>query len=616
MVDFEKQDTSSLQKSCRKTETNEMSIHQLIEDQETNKKTFLVPSYQRGYRWQRVNVSDLLNDLYEFIHSTKETYSLQPLVVYDSKNNTYHVVDGQQRLTTISILLGYLGLKQISICYESRKGQQENHFVEECKNIDQYHVNQAYLTVKDWFEKHPEEKDDFVKLLTDTLDKNVKFIWYCTTDDEVATFIRLNKDKISLTNAELIKAMLLKKGNFSGDSILIQKSIASEWNKIENTFNDDAFWSFIRPVEDDRPTRIDFLFEIIKDKNLLSYTPEEDTGNDQYTTFRYFFQYFKDKKELAFQQIWDKVNQLYNILVHWYNETEIYHYIGFLIIINHECIMELLDAWVKPNMTIDCFKEHLKKMINNVIKRKNCNNLSKQYKYEGESGLTDKTDCTPILLLFNIQRIIILNRSLHKKSDTQLFNKFPFHLFKSEKWNVEHIASNTDNDLSDPDTQKEWLKTFLFDKSISENNIDKIKAFIQDKPNKEDFRQIRKFLEDEQNKSIKKDELLDDKEKNQIWNFCLLDEHTNKSYGNSIFPVKRRIIMGKEMGKKYILDDNLNESTEQNLVAFVPSCTKDAFIKAYTANTTSNREWSRTDAIAYRQEIYECLKTEFNVVLK
>lgn len=190
---------------------NEKSIHQLIEEQEIECKTFLVPSYQRGYRWQRVNVSDLLNDLYEFIHSDKETYSLQPLVVYDSNDNIYHVVDGQQRLTTISILLGYLGLKQISICYESRKGQQKNHFVEECTNIDQYHVNQAYLTIKGWFEKHPEEIDGFVKLLTGSLEKQVKFIWYCTTDDEVATFIRLNKDKISLTNAELIKAYVIKK---------------------------------------------------------------------------------------------------------------------------------------------------------------------------------------------------------------------------------------------------------------------------------------------------------------------------------------------------------------------------------------------------------------------
>ena len=282
---------------------NEKSIYQLIKEQEQTGKKFLVPSYQRGYRWQQVNVSDLLNDLCEFIHSDKTVYSLQPLVVYSSDDNTYHVVDGQQRLTTITILLGFLGITQIEIDYESRKDQQVNRYSEEHKHIDQHHVNQAYLTIKNWFEsKHSEEKELFKRLLTDSLNmtdslnkrvkKRVKFIWYCTTDDEVATFIRLNKNKISLTNAELIKAMLLKKGNFSGDSILFQKSIAIEWNKIENTFNDEAFWCFIRPVEDDRSTRIDFLFEIIKNKNLLEYQPKEETGNVHYTTFSYFYSFF------------------------------------------------------------------------------------------------------------------------------------------------------------------------------------------------------------------------------------------------------------------------------------------------------------------------------------
>ena len=140
---------------------NERTIQELIKEQESDKKSFLVPSYQRGYRWQRVNVSDLLNDLYEFIHSDKMVYSLQPLVVYDSTtDNTYHVVDGQQRLTTISILLGYLGQKQIEISYESRKEQQKNEFVEDYANIDQFHVNQAYCTIKKWFENHIEEKDN------------------------------------------------------------------------------------------------------------------------------------------------------------------------------------------------------------------------------------------------------------------------------------------------------------------------------------------------------------------------------------------------------------------------------------------------------------------------
>lgn len=408
---------------------NERSIYDLIKEQETENKSFLVPDYQRGYRWQRVNVTDLLNDLYEFIHSDKKVYSLQPLVVYEAEDNTYHVVDGQQRLTTISILLGFLKQKQISISYESRKGQQENRFVEECKNIDQYHVNQAYLTIRKWFDIHSNEQENFIKLLTGTSDKNqhVKFIWYCTKDNEVATFIRLNKDKISLTNAELIKAMLLKKGNFAGDSILIQKSIAIEWNKIENTFNDDAFWGFIRPISDTRDTRIDFLFDIIKDKNLLLYSPQEDTGNDQYATFRYFYQYFKDKNEFAVPQIWGKVNQIYNIFVHWYNEIEVYHYIGFLIIYNQNCITDLIDEWLEPGMTIDKFKQSLRKNIDFIIEQKCCNNLSKQYKYN-EDHATDKTACTPILLLFNIQRIILLNRNLNKNSDIQLFNKFPFYL--------------------------------------------------------------------------------------------------------------------------------------------------------------------------------------------
>src|SRR5574344_1298371 len=585
---------------------NDRTIHDLIIEQNNENKSFLVPSYQRGYRWQRVNVSDLLNDLNEFIHSDKETYSLQPLVVYAAKDNTYHVVDGQQRLTTISILLEYLKQEQISIIYESRKGQQ-NYFVADCNNIDQYHVNQAYCTIKNWFETHPGETGNFIKLLTDHSNKQVKFIWYCTTDDEVATFIRLNKNKISLTNAELIKAMLLKKGNLWGDSILFQKSNAIEWNKIENTFNDEAFWCFIRPVEDDRSTRIDFLFELIKNKNLLEYQPKEETGNDHYTTFRYFYSFFKDYKDSAFQKIWNQVNRIFNILVHWYNEIEVYHYIGFLVIFNPNCITTLLDKWVEPGMTISKFKTHLKGEINAIIKKSDCNNLTRQYKYNEERN-PDKTACTPILLLFNIQRIIILNRNMNKKSETQLFNKFPFYLYKQENWNVEHIASNTDNDLSEKEAQKEWLKTFLLDKEISEINRNDIINFIQDKCDDKDFNTIRKNLEEEQINSIKKDERLDHKQKNQIWNFCLLDEHTNKSYGNSIFPVKRRIMMGKEMGKKYVLNNDLQEESAPNSVAFVPICTKDAFIKSYTASSTSHREWTKTDALAYRQEMFDSLK--------
>ena len=590
---------------------NEKTVQELLNEQNEEGMCFLVPHYQRGYRWQRANVLDLLYDISDFIHSDKKSYSLQPLVVYHSeKDNTYHVVDGQQRLTTISILLGYLGEKQIDIKYESRK-EQQNRYVEGNINIDQHLVNQVYLTIQTWFEQRLEEKDLFVKLLKDKLDKKVNFIWYCTTDNEVATFIRLNKDKISLTNAELVKAMLLKRGNFTEDSVLMQKNIATEWNKIENTLNDDAFWCFIRPIEDNRDTRIDFLFEIIKDKNMLHFTPTDEIGNDRFSTFRYFYDYFKEKKASAFDSIWNEIRQLYNIFMHWYNEIEMYHYIGFLIIDNSNCILNLLDEWMKSDMTIPDFKKHLKSEINKVIEKSGCNDLSKQYKYNEERA-SDKTKCKPILLLFNIQRIIIINRNMNQRTDTQLFNKFPFYLYKSENWDVEHIASNTDNDLTQPSEQKEWLKTFLLDSSISDDNKNRIKCFLGLEESG-DFEDIRQKLEEEQQQVLHKEEHLNDAEKNQIWNFCLLDEHTNRSYGNSVFPVKRRIIMGKEMGKEYILNDDLEEDIKSNVVAYVPLCTKDVFVKAYTANSTTNREWSKTDAKAYKKEIFECLNKEFNV---
>lgn len=592
---------------------NERTIQELLNEQNEEGKYFLVPHYQRGYRWQRANVLDLLNDIKDFIHSDKQSYSLQPLVVYHSeKDNTYHVVDGQQRLTTISILLGYLGLPQIRIEYESRKGQQ-NYYVEENNNIDQHHVNQAYKTIEDWFIQHKDDEASFTALLLDKSYKQQKlnFIWYSTTDNEVATFIRLNKDKISLTNAELVKAMLLKRGNFAEDGVLMQKSIASEWNNIENTLNDDAFWCFIRPIEDNRETRIDFLFEIIKDKNLLHFTPKDEIGNDHFSTFRYFYNYFKEKKEFAFESIWNETKQLYNIFIHWYNEIEMYHYIGFLIIDNSNCVLNLLDEWTKADMTIDDFKKSLKSKIKDVIARSECNVLSKQYKYN-EKRATDKTKCKPILLLFNIQRIIIINGNMNQRTDTQLFNKFPFYLYKSENWDVEHIASNTDNDLTQLPAQKEWLKTFLLDSSISDNNKIRIKRFISQEKS-DNFEHIRKKLEEEQQQVLNKEEHLNDAEKNQIWNFCLLDEHTNRSYGNSIFPVKRRIIMGKEMGKEYILNNDLEEEVKSNAVAYVPLCTKDVFIKAYTANSTTNREWSKIDAKAYKKEMFECLNKEFDV---
>lgn len=73
---------------------------------------FNIPEYQRGYRWEKKQVEDLLNDIKDFIDKRSanlvkenEFYCLQPVVVYKTGDYNYDVIDGQQRLTTLYLIL-------------------------------------------------------------------------------------------------------------------------------------------------------------------------------------------------------------------------------------------------------------------------------------------------------------------------------------------------------------------------------------------------------------------------------------------------------------------------------------------------------------------------------
>ncbi|WP_368570903.1 DUF262 domain-containing protein [Acinetobacter haemolyticus] len=75
-----------------------------IGDLISNKK-FKVPAYQRAYAWEEEHVSSLLNDLKDAIANKEKEYFLGSVVVTSTDSNRFEVVDGQQRLTTISLLI-------------------------------------------------------------------------------------------------------------------------------------------------------------------------------------------------------------------------------------------------------------------------------------------------------------------------------------------------------------------------------------------------------------------------------------------------------------------------------------------------------------------------------
>lgn len=634
-------------------------------------KHFFIPDYQRGYRWTEQQVKDLLNDLWDFAgsdHKNYQFYCLQPLVVrkmtneektsnkLDLDNEWYEVIDGQQRLITIYLILSATkaaiqanGLPEE--LYEIRFHREsdpaflqfmtsENNY--DASTIDRYHISLALKTIRKWFtdiKKGAAGKVSFVllsgpdwvefdeKVRRDKAN-NVRFIWYESVDeDPIKVFTRLNIGKISLTNSELIKAVFLNRSNFvkkegSSDKEemqtiegirLKQQEIASEWDIIEYTLQDDEFWLFLHDKNYERPTRIDFIFELICEKEWSKLTDDERRaiGTDDYKTFRFFYNRFQSKK-YTIKSCWEMVQKYFYTFKEWYNDLKLYHYVGYLIACNDDQstgIAWLMTQW-DTAQDKDAFVEILKKEI---LKKIDAIGVDRQYNEDG----SNKALCKPILLFHNIQTIVSRNEAQvkNKKYHLGTFYKFPFHLFKLEGWDVEHINSSTTNSEADIKTQKEWLCNVYL--SVGEETQRHIQELFNSGEEKfiKDFDSLKEECLKTIYKGVSREEEWTPSEKNQISNYTLLDSSTNRSYGNAIFSGKRRVIISKENGEllplpKLTRDGRLviNEDDKRSATSsFVPPCTKQVFLKYYSSTIGNNNYWSKYDAQSYKEDIMRCI---------
>ena len=317
---------------------------------------FFIPGYQRGYRWTEQQVNDLLNDIKEFKSENKSWYCLQPLVVKELKEDTFkkikeatcleevksllkgrwEVIDGQQRLTTIYLILACLGVTyKYTIEYETRKGSKgflenisEKNEAEAQSNIDFFYMHKAYKTIEKFFDKK-KNQEHFQEDFKDKLLNNVKFIWYEIGDlDEEKKhnlFSNLNSGKIALTNAELIKALFLNKvGTEKGSEREIQQRlIAEEFDQMERAIRQDDFWYFVAGNQGKPSSCINLLFDL-----MLESGPAENGRYSREETFRTFF-YFNDKlKEKS--DLWNEVQKVFHILEGWFSDFELYNLIGYL----------------------------------------------------------------------------------------------------------------------------------------------------------------------------------------------------------------------------------------------------------------------------------------------
>lgn len=548
-------------------ENNKISIRTI---NDLLKSNFFIPSYQRGYRWTEQQVTELLNDINEFSpkeieNSNEKTwYCLQPIVVKKKEDNEWDVIDGQQRLTTTFLILhhlnqGYIANRQkklFGLKYETRENSADylqkelNGETINDTNIDYYFISSAYKTICDWFKNKGEQFD--VNTFESKFNFSTKVIWYETSakDDSIDIFTRINSGKIPLTNAELIKALFLNSSNLAkADSEklrLKQLEIASEWDRIEYALQDDSFWYFINKNENTLATRIEFIFNLMSDK----------PGDDKYSTFHFFNEKFKTKSEKEINDNWQEIKKYFQTLEEWYNDRELYHKIGYLIAIGTN-IKNILKEKKEKSKTK--FSYWIDQEIESKFKNVNLEEVEYNGKYVRE-----------ILLLHNIQTM------LNNENET---NRFPFDRYKKESWDVEHIHAIATEVNVKIENQIDWLKN-NFIKTDNHHN--------EELNNRIEFIKSGNTIDENEFEDIV-DYVLGE-EDNSLRNLCLLDSGTNRSYKNDSFKEKRKKIIEREI-----------EGT------FIPICTKNVFMKYYSANVKDIEVWNENDRTSYFEKIQKVI---------
>ena len=97
----------------------ELSIDQIYNG---DKATYEVPIYQRNYAWEKDEISTLIQDVYDAYTANNQTYFIGTLVSFHKGDQVYEVIDGQQRLTTIYLVLCAFGISiQNKLTYRARK---------------------------------------------------------------------------------------------------------------------------------------------------------------------------------------------------------------------------------------------------------------------------------------------------------------------------------------------------------------------------------------------------------------------------------------------------------------------------------------------------------------
>lgn len=523
-----------------------------------NKTHFNIPHYQRGYKWEPSNVEKLLDDVNNFEMSDGKFYCLQNITII-SDGKQFNVIDGQQRLTTLTIILSYLGNKLLvkdkvrfpenSIRKFTNQflnniitnndvdfpNEDWEEFIEQYPDYDLQDISHIYNVqnaISIWFKNKRDNKNKFEENFLEKLLNNVKIIVneVDETTGEEKVFGNLNSKRVPLDGSDLIRAILItrvareegrKENDIKNIVYVNERRVKLGWelDQINN------WWG--------REDVKNYFSKFTSIKSELSGSDKKLFDEVKYP-INYLYLLFAEKKDGQTKLTLDLIEQhsnnaialykeilkLHYTLQDWFDDKEIYHYLGFLFNITEKqkkiSFKNVWELWLASKTRKD-FILSLKKEIR---KHFVIDNEIFDYKDLRINWYVDKPS--------ELIRTLILMDVIYSVKTNQI--RLPYYCFTKHSNDVEHIFPQNPAELKDKKKYVEFL-----DKYYSEKN--EVKFDLSKFSKKQDDEKYIKSIDDYiQNKTS-------NFAVNSIGNLVLLFNKLNKSISNSIYSTKRSRII-------------------------------------------------------------------------
>ena len=358
---------------------------------------FNIPPYQRGYKWRSEAVLKLLEDIssFDLQKDSKKFYCLQNItLVKDSVSGFYNVVDGQQRLTTLVVILACLdecGKVQEKVKYSSRKGTETfitkyildpvvnnleilanewGDFAKKHSDLDYqdiFYLHSAYRTVHKWYgDKIPEER----RILKDRILHHVKVIVNLIQDgDEQKLFGNLNGARVQLDGADLVRALIITnvaRMEFPDAELTVQQAVQLNEKRVKIGMELDAMTHWWKDS-----AHLSIFSPAIKAVTRVEDIPFDEENYPIDGLYK-LFALIKGEKEISLAlfeknvvENWKGIRYLQRILSTWTEDREAYHLVGYLLRYSKtpaaDVFKEVFGKW--NNSTRTLFIKEMKRMI-------------------------------------------------------------------------------------------------------------------------------------------------------------------------------------------------------------------------------------------------------------